>query len=390
MKKWIINSCVLFGTLLFSLCLFEIILRIIGFSYPNFYEYDDIVGHRLYPRTEGWYQTEGKAYITISNHGLRDREHSKIKPPDTVRIAVLGDSYAEALQVPLEDTFWAIMEQRMNSCKPFGDKYIEVINFGISGYGTAQEFLWLRRYVWEYSPDIVLLAFLTGNDIRNNSKILEPDKFRPFFFFQDGMLELDNSFVNHPTYRWKTSWIWSLRRTLSRYSRTLQLLNKLKILYNSNKLNRHDRIQGEEIGLDNQIYTASKSLDWQDAWKITEALLLRMLTEAAAHNARFVVVTLSNSIQVHPDPEVRRRFIEKHQVNDLLYPDRRIEAFAQQEGIEILSLAPIFQQYAKNTGVFLHGFEDSSGFGHWNQHGHRLAGELLSRYFCEGSHWNAN
>ena len=70
-----------------------------------------------------------------------------------------------------------------------------MINFGVSGYGTAQELLTLRHYVWDYSPDIVLMAFLPGNDVRNNSKELEPEKLRPFFRLRDGELELDRSFL---------------------------------------------------------------------------------------------------------------------------------------------------------------------------------------------------
>ena len=38
--------------------------------------------------------------------GLRDYEHTINKPSDTIRIAILGDSYSEARSVNLEETFW--------------------------------------------------------------------------------------------------------------------------------------------------------------------------------------------------------------------------------------------------------------------------------------------
>ena len=62
-----------------------------------------------------------------------------------------------------------------------GSSAIEVMNFGVDGYGTAQEFFTLLEDVWQFSPDIVVLAFFPGNDVRNNSVILKGDKCRPFF-----------------------------------------------------------------------------------------------------------------------------------------------------------------------------------------------------------------
>ena len=30
----------------------------------------------------------------------------------------------------------------------------------------------------------------------------------------------------------------------------------------------------------------------------------------------------------------------------------------------------------------LHGFEGNIGYGHWNQNGHKLAGEIIGRALC--------
>ena len=188
------------ASLCIALVLAEVSLRLIGFSFPVFYTYDDIVGSALRPGVEGWNRTEGEAFIRISSNGLRDREHSTTKPPNTIRIAVLGDSMAEALQVPMEATFWSVMERRVKECGAFGTRDVEVLNFGVSWYGTAQELLTLLHRVSEYSPDMVVLAFYPGNDVRNNSRELEPMKLRPFFRLQKGALVLDNGFLSDPEY----------------------------------------------------------------------------------------------------------------------------------------------------------------------------------------------
>src|SRR5881392_2249624 len=94
---------ILFG-LLVGCAVSEIFLRVIGYSYPIFYASDYYRGFALRPGIEGHYQREGGSYVRINSDGQRDREHTKTQPPDTVRIAVLGDSFTEAMHVPMEQT----------------------------------------------------------------------------------------------------------------------------------------------------------------------------------------------------------------------------------------------------------------------------------------------
>ncbi len=152
-KRWRANK--LFAKLLLTALAFlfgsavaELALRVAGYSAPEFYSVDQTRGYALRPGVEGWFQREGKAYVRINSDGLRDREHSTTKPQNVVRIAVLGDSYSEAFSVAQEDAFWSVMERKLQECDAFQDKQIEVINFGVSGYGTGQELLTLRGHVW--------------------------------------------------------------------------------------------------------------------------------------------------------------------------------------------------------------------------------------------------
>jgi hypothetical protein len=95
-----------------------------------------------------------------------------------------------------------------------------------------------------------------------------------------------------------------------------------------------------------------------------------------------LVVVLTNGAQVHPDPKVPEHYARGLGVQDLLYPDRRLEALCRREGIPVLLLVPAFQEYAAAHNIYLHGFRDNLGGGHWNQYGHRLAGSLMSRWLC--------
>ena len=80
-------------------------------------------GH--YPNSEGWQRSEGEAYIKTNKDGLLGPEHPKPKPASTTRIAVMGDSFTEAFQVPVEKTFWRIMESKLNIRRSLGGKKLK-------------------------------------------------------------------------------------------------------------------------------------------------------------------------------------------------------------------------------------------------------------------------
>ena len=47
------------------------------------------------------------------------------------RIALLGDSFTEAIHVKLEDTHGAIIEQNLHQCPVLKDRKVEIMNFGV-------------------------------------------------------------------------------------------------------------------------------------------------------------------------------------------------------------------------------------------------------------------
>lgn len=83
------------------------------------------------------------------------------------RVIFLGDSFTGAVQVPYEKTFVKIVESKLQ--KKYPGWKIEVINLGIGGYGTDQEYFTLIGEAKKYSPDIIIHGIFLGNDIRDNS-----------------------------------------------------------------------------------------------------------------------------------------------------------------------------------------------------------------------------
>lgn len=407
------NLLLVLGGTAFAVVLVEIVLRIAGVSYPGFYMADPVVGPTLRPGAQGWWTTEGKSVVRISSAGLRDQEHARAKPPGTFRVAVLGDSYAEAFQVPAESAFWSVMERELSACPCFTGRKVEAVNFGVSGYGTAQELLTLRHRVWDFDPDLVLLEFTTGNDVRNNLRALENDPRVPYFVYRGNVLALDNGFLRSWRYRPAGRLFCALGYRLMDASRILQLANRAKNVFLAGRAAARQRAAAKtaaaarpgatpvpaaagaraagnapappapEAGLDAMVFREPGDPLWQEAWRVTEGLLATAADEVAARGKAFLVVTVSSGVQVHPDPRVREAFRRGAGAGDLFYPERRIEELCRRRGIPVLVLGPPFAEYAGRNRVFLHGFGSNLGQGHWNREGHRLAGTLIAREICK-------
>ena len=225
----------------------------------------------------------------------------------------------------------------------------------------------------------MLLAFTTGNDVRNNYKQLEPVKARPFFHLKNGQLELDTSFRKHPDYLKAHSGWTRLKVNLINRSRLLQVLNELK-----NNRPAGARAVTGEIGLSDKIYLESAEDNWREAWALTEALLEQIHQELQEKQTPFVVATLTNGIQVHPNSDVRKDHHQRLGVTDLFYAERRIQALGDRTGFAVITLAEPMQAYAEQNQLFLHGFENIVlGEGHWNVDGHQVAGRLLAEKICQ-------
>ena len=349
----------------------------------GFHTSDPNLGWKLKPGASGEWNGEGASFVQVNSEGLRDREHTKAKPPNTLRVAVLGDSFTEAIHVPVEQTFWSKLERKLGNCQAVkGRKNVEVINFGVQGYGTAQELIMLRKKVWDYSPDIVILAFFIGNDVINNSPKLEYDHYRPFFAYDaSGNLVPDMSFRNlAPIDRNKkgVTFVDRMPSWLVNNSRILQVLKKVD-------LDRKMRELSEDFtNLSTQNFKEPQDAAWQEAWRVTEGLIVTMRNEVVQKNADFLLVTIGDPIQVKPEPEKRKSFMIKNNIQDLFYAERRLEKLGAREGFRVLNLSEQFQGYTDKYKVCAHGFENYVPCGgHWNELGHRLASILINRNLCQ-------
>jgi lysophospholipase L1-like esterase len=378
------NFLLILASVMAGLMVMEVALRVFDIAYPEFHRLDDHRGWAPRAGVEGWWTKEGKAYIRINAAGFRDRDHETAKPDGVFRLAVLGDSFTEARALPLAETFWSVAGRNLGACPALDGARVEVLNFGVSGYGTAQQLITLRDHVLAYAPDLVLLAFYSGNDVWNNNRALDGHADRPYYTLDGDSLVLDDSFRRSARFQTKMAWQ-DIKHGLVNASHVLQLV---KAGYYASKAvwrGANTATAGFAAAPSNGVYRPPADDAWRDAWAVTEALIAALRDDVAASGATLWVASLSNAIQAHPDPEVRRAFTAALGIGTLSYPDDRIAAFAAAQGISAIALAPALRAYAEANDTTLHGFANGTpGYGHWNRQGHAQAGALIAQALCAG------
>src|SRR5438270_7128139 len=156
----------LFSSLVLCLAVSEVVLRLFfraEFSQPEFersflYRYDAKLGWFPQANSSREFTITRQVRVTHNRKGFRDIEPH---PDDRPAIIFLGDSFVWGVDVEAEERF----TEKLRPLHPDWNIY----NFGVSGYGTDQEFLLLQREFELYHPQIVFLVYCSDNDMKDNS-----------------------------------------------------------------------------------------------------------------------------------------------------------------------------------------------------------------------------
>jgi hypothetical protein len=161
-----INILVLFVLML----VVEGACQMIALIYPSyevlFLQPDRVVGWKHVPNLRWtwaghyWYAADFNVDIQTNPLGFRDLTREIAKPKGAKRVALLGDSFIEAVQVRFEKTAGQILERKLNFSSPVAGNSVskwEVLNFGISNYGIGQYLLVWEEYAKQFQPDYVAI-----------------------------------------------------------------------------------------------------------------------------------------------------------------------------------------------------------------------------------------
>jgi GDSL-like Lipase/Acylhydrolase family len=145
------------------------------------YRHDAELGWAPVPNSEFTVTAERPIHAKHNSLGLRDVELSASGKP---RVLFVGDSFVWGNDVEADERFTDLLRKRL----PGHD----IVNAGVSGYGTDQEYLWLQRLWDRIKPQVVVLMFTVVNDRWDNiSNVRYDGYFKPYFATAaDGALRL--------------------------------------------------------------------------------------------------------------------------------------------------------------------------------------------------------
>ena len=179
------------GMALLTLVALEVLLRVADFRMLRegtterslSYRYDPELGWAPAANSDSVANNVRSVHVHHNSLGLRDSEFSRDGTPT---IIFLGDSFVWGLDAEAGERFTELLKPRVAGYK--------ILSAGVSGYGTDQEYLLLKRLWAKIQPAVVVLIFCTQNDRLDNSTNIRYEGYqKPYFeIAADGSLVLKN------------------------------------------------------------------------------------------------------------------------------------------------------------------------------------------------------
>lgn len=350
------------------------------------WQWDPLIGMKLIPGKQGRSVKPGlyDVSVDVNSEGFRDREHSVAKPDGVRRVALVGDSVVESLQVPFESSITPMIEKGLER----SGIRSEVLNFGVSGTGTAREYLAVREYALKYRPDLVLLFFVE-NDFGDNTRELKSLSYIPYpQTDKEGHLMLDESgdpqFTKFEDQKSRFAVVTDvLRDHFKSYRLVRETLDTMpgkdelwaKVFPKPTVASAADTQKNANFGL-YEIYRRELRPQWVKGTNVTYEMLLELRDLTARSGVEFGVVIVPAAWEVYPDrwqevldltPGMRAADV------DVELPSKNLTQFLAKNNIRVIDPLLQFQNQAKNDqSLYLR------GDGHWTAAGHRLAADIVS------------
>jgi lysophospholipase L1-like esterase len=329
--------------------------------------------------------------------------------PAQAEVAALGDSFTDALTLPVELGWPARLERRLGR---------SVRNYGVAGFGPQQELRVLRDRALPRGPRVVVVAFFAGNDIPGAALFEEFERSGGASSF--GVAG------------------WPFKRVVARFDRSYAYLLGQHLLGRDVHAAGPDaaaaggrRFDAAFSGEDpaapaverpsfdrgmfalpvggrtlrfalmppylNLLNLGPAELAAHRGWDLTRASLREMDLACRQAGARLVVMFIPSKSQAYlplleralaPDelrralafslPDDPRRVDVRRLLRNRLVQNELVGSFCRREGIAFLDLTPdLASAAARGDNVY---FPDDS---HWNARGHQVAADRLAGFLAE-------
>lgn len=258
--------------------------------------------------------------------------------PNVARVAVLGDSFAVGPAAPYEDNFLVRTEREIEG--------VEILNFGVSGTGPREYLTVLRRHVWAFEPDVVVVCFFIGNDVTETlatPRHLNPRQSQVLLFLQRAYLAATRSSA--------LPGLGAAAATMSDETFASVEARRLEVC-----------LRAPQAGLEKK-------------WRAALGYLDAIGAECRDRRAILSIVLIPDEFQTNPSV-LRQASMRAGRTTvqlDLEAPQRKLKAFCAERGWPCLDLLPALRGKSDAYAP-----RDT----HWNSEGNRLAARELTPWLA--------
>jgi len=282
----------------------------------------------------------------VNNEGWLDVEHTPEKPEGVCRIGFFGDSYVEAVQVVLEDTFFRIVGKKLSA------RGVEALAFGHSGHGPIHNCLVSRKYAPHYDLDYVIYVFF-DNDPGDQVETIKAAWCMPYAKLVEGKVVVDDS-------------LQSAERTRPVPQSRFAFLNRSALYRNTYlrlKLKLDAQEASERPGIPDQNDPPSTWPEHfrKEAKELAEAVIKEWADAEKAEGRQFAVFYVP----------MEGQFTKKDEAQDTW--KHWLKTYCAREGIDFIDACAAFTA-AEAKGEKMH--DD-----HFSAAGHRVFAEVFADWF---------
>jgi hypothetical protein len=277
--------------------------------------------------------------------------------PDKFRIMVLGGSNT----VARKGNYVEVFENKMMQC----NSNIQVINLGVAGYGTPQEYLMWARYKEKYKPHVVVISFGGSNDFSDN---LNEMYYGPIFSIGRAYFVLSNGELKKVSPS-------PVKSFFVKHSNIIRYLDGFAAYRLPNVFGLYPQEKMEYLmELFNPL--SERTIN---AVEVTGALMLTLSKEVEGHGGKFIIHGFDNAFTVEKElsDSYAVQYGKEFTNLDLFYPVNAIENFSVKNNIPFINITNSFLEHKK-----IHPSEHIFGSniaGHFTPLGKNLVGSTIAK-----------
>jgi hypothetical protein len=350
-----------------------------------------------YPYARAYWSAEGRGNSIRNRFGWYypafDLKASK-------RIAAIGDSMVEAVEVPPTKNSAYLLQERLKAVSP------DYAVFGLGTHGTAPgHYLKVLEYAEErFHPQEAIIYISIGSDVTESSKVLNPQRASDYIYYN---LDDHNQLVLDPECKPAVDRFvanlelshepifYCLPRILNSYCMTLQTVISVRETLAMRRdraahlaalqtgANNPDDVAQAVIGFNSSSFAINQSPEVKRAMRVLEAELMEFKKVCDRDGIRLHFVVVPVFPPVFYRTQSGRDWTLRIGDYDYLGPERELTAFARENNIQLFGLGAYIQSQRLDVEQIC-GFYFSNGSGHFTVDGHRFCADAIFQAFYQG------